>query len=344
MKQYCRAVVFTILVLMFRVAPAIAGLTGAQSTNAVVSERFTWHDARRDREVPVKIYSPASGEGPFPVIIFSHGLGGTRESYAYLGEYWASHGYVVAHLQHLGSDDGVWREAGLLDRMAAMRKAVADRRNAINRPKDVSFAIDELEKLNQAKSPYQHKLDLDRIGVAGHSFGAYTALAIAGQRFAPGTNSRATLADPRVKAVISMSAPVPANKQRLEESYASVHIPCFHMTGTKDFSPIGETQPEERRLPFDHCRNSDQFLLTFKDSDHMVFSGRGGRFSKQERAFEGLICESSTAFWDAYLRGDTRSKTWLTNEFKSELGANGTLEVKLTPTARPTTTLNVRTR
>jgi len=95
----------------------------------------------------VKIYYPKSGKGPFPVIIFSHGLGGSREGYEYLGQAWAKHGYVSVHLQHLGSDDAVWRDAGLFDKMDAMRRSAFDPANAINRPRDVSFAIDELEKL-----------------------------------------------------------------------------------------------------------------------------------------------------------------------------------------------------
>lgn len=298
------------------------------SSNEISTARFTWRDAKRNRDVPVKLYSPSTNLAPFPVIIFSHGLGGTRDTYEYLGRHWASHGYFVVHVQHLGSDDAVWRNAGLFGGMSAMRKAVADPRNAINRPQDISFVIDELERLNREKSPYQQQLDLARIGVGGHSFGAYTALAIAGQTFTPGANPNASLADPRVKAVIPMSAPVPTNKRRLDESYANVRIPCFHMTGTKDTSPIGDTTPEERRLPFDHCQNSDQFLLTFKDGDHMVFSGRDRHPSKQEQKFQELICKSSTAFWNAYLRNEGASKAWLIDNFKNELGTNGTLETK----------------
>jgi dienelactone hydrolase len=325
MKRFWPIVLFCALLQSISAPAASAGL----AANEVTSERFTWQDAKRARDVPVKIYSPATGQGPFPVVIFSHGLGGTRDTYEYLGRHWASHGYVVVHVQHTGSDDRVWREAGWFNGMTAMRKAVADPRNAINRPRDVSFAIDELERLNREPSAYQHKLDLEHLGVAGHSFGAFTALAVAGQTFAPGANPESSLADVRVKAVIPMSAPVPANKRRLDEAYANVRIPCFHMTGTKDTSPIGDTKPEERRLPFDHCKNSDQFLLTFKDGDHMVFSGRGRRSSKQEQTFQKLICESSTAFWNAYLRDHQAAKTWLTNDFRTALGANGTFEMKL---------------
>ena len=46
--------------------------------------RADWHDVARNRDVPAKIYFPTEGAGPFPVIIFSHGLGGTREGYEYL--------------------------------------------------------------------------------------------------------------------------------------------------------------------------------------------------------------------------------------------------------------------
>jgi len=111
-------------------------------TNAVITERLTWHDPKRDRDVPVRIYSPTNRTGPFPVIIFSHGLGGTRDGYQYLGEYWAARGYVSVHVQHRGSDDAVWRDAGLFQGKSAMRKAVANPNNAINRVMDVSFVID----------------------------------------------------------------------------------------------------------------------------------------------------------------------------------------------------------
>jgi dienelactone hydrolase len=303
---------------------------------AVHVVRYDWHDAKRDRQVPVKLYVPETGDGPYPVILFSHGLGGTREGYEYLGRHWASRGYVSVHLQHLGSDDAVWREAAGAERMKALRAATLQPGNVINRPLDVSFAIDQLEKLNREASPFQRKLDLNRIGVAGHSFGAFTTLAVAGQVFTPGPGRQSSLADPRVKAAIPMSAPAPADKRRLDEVYGRIKIPCLHMTGTKDYSPIGDTQPEQRRLPFDHSQGSDQYLITFQEGDHAIFSGRGRLLPRAKDArFQELICSSSTAFWDACLRGDAKAKTWLLEGFKGTLGADGKFEVKLK--APPTT-------
>src|ERR1043166_7563974 len=82
--------------------------TPLRATNEVATAKFDWLDTKRERTVPVKIYYPSTGNGPFPIIIFSHGLGGSRDGYEYLGRYWTSHGYVSVHVQHIGSDDAVW--------------------------------------------------------------------------------------------------------------------------------------------------------------------------------------------------------------------------------------------
>src|SRR5579863_6163408 len=95
-------------------ALALAGeYQPSPGTNQVGIIRYEWQDASRDREVPVKIYYPTNGAGPFPVIIFSHGLGGSREGYAYLGEDWVAHGYVSVHVQHHGSDQGIFKDGGM---------------------------------------------------------------------------------------------------------------------------------------------------------------------------------------------------------------------------------------
>ena len=208
-----------------------------------------------------------------------------------------------------------------------MQRAVAQPRNAMDRTQDVSFALDQLTQLNATNSAWRGKLDLTRVGLAGHSFGAHTTLAVAGAAYsALGIGSGG---DARIKAAIPMSAPVPSNKARLDDAYAGVKIPCLHMTGTKDDSPIGDTKAAERRLPFNHCRNSDQFLITFTGGDHMIFGGRermmgGGK----DAEFQRLICQSSLAFWDAYLRSDAAAKEWLTTKFKDALGKEGVLEMK----------------
>jgi dienelactone hydrolase len=314
---------------------------GQTPTYGVETITETWVDAARDnREVPIKAYLPKGVEGPCPVIIFSHGLGGTREGYSYLGGYWASHGYVSVHLQHLGSDDAVWRNERPRKRMEAMRQAITEVSNTLNRPLDVSFALDELTKRNsETDSPWHGRLDLEHVGMAGHSYGAFTTMAIAGQVFVGRDGRSRNLADDRVDAAIAMSPQAPRNPEQYGPSYAEIDIPLFVMTGTHDTSVIGSTTAEDRRVAFDHTPGPaeggpDVYLVTFTNGDHMIFSGRPRRgfdppAGGDDKVFQAHIRKSSLAFWDAYLRGDEASREWLHGGgFEDELGDVGVFEVK----------------
>ena len=198
MKITRRHLLFLTAALPLAALPIAWAAPFVTPTQATEIWRADWSDAKRNRSVPAKIYYP-KGDGPFPIIVFSHGLGGTREGYEYLGTYWSAHGYVSVHLQHIGSDDSVWRGGG----MQAMARA-ANGKNSLDRAADVSFAIDQLETLNKdADFPLRGKLDLQKIGMAGHSFGANTTLLVSGLKL-PLVNS---LADPRIKCSVAMSAP-----------------------------------------------------------------------------------------------------------------------------------------
>jgi predicted dienelactone hydrolase len=319
-------------------APAADTYKQAPGPQLVTMSLEDWTDAARQRPVPVKIYAPATGRGPFPVIVFSHGLGGSREGYKYLGRHWASHGYVAVHVEHLGSDTAAFKDGiqgGQRGRLFAnMKESIADPRNAVARPLDVRFVLDRLEKLNQGGSPLAHRLDLTRVGMAGHSFGAWTTLVVAGQRIGRevASGSASSYADPRVKAAIAMSAPIPRKRKDLDAAFGAIHIPVLHMTGTLDDSPLGETSAAERRIPYDHIHGADQYLVTFTGGDHMIFSGRLMERSEraaQDARFQDLILQGTTAFWDAYLKGDAAAKSWLEKGYGAVLGKDGKLEEKL---------------
>lgn len=285
--------------------------------------REDWQDVSRARVIPVKIYYPendAHGKPPWPVIIFSHGLGGTRENYGYLGEYWAAHGYVSVHLQHAGSDAAVIKDAATP--LRDLRQAAMTPQNIVNRPLDVKFAIDRLTALNADPAfPLHGHLDLEKIGVAGHSFGAFTTMAIAGQSFLGGRDT-APFRDLRVKAGLAMSTPIAGVGADRDALYTPIRIPIFHMTGTKDDSPIGETKAEQRRLPFDHTKHAPAYLVTFADGGHLIFADR-----ESDAAIHSAICKASTAFWDAWLKGDAAAREWLEGgSFASELGGLGQFE------------------
>ncbi len=297
----------------------------------VAKAHYDWVDEARHRPVPVTIYSPKGGEGPFPVIVFSHGLGGSRDGYAYLGRHWASYGYVVVHVQHLGSDEEIFKDRGEGKVRAAIRRALADPQTALDRPADVRFVLDRLAVLNRDEPAFRGRLDLERAGIAGHSFGAWTTLAVAGQITVAPSGRELSFTDPRFKAAIAMSASVPPRREQDARVYRKIEIPCFHMTGTRDDSPVNETRAAERRIPFDRIDGADQYLVTFKDGDHMVFSGRPREMQGGEKddEFQGLIQMGSIAFWDAYLKGEVEAKAWLARGFAGVLGADGVFEKKL---------------
>lgn len=298
----------------------------------VATIKLDWHDKQRDRDVPVKIYYPKNAPGPVPLIIFSHGLGGSRDGYTYLGNEWASQGYISVHVQHLGSDTAVLKGAMNGSLQEAMKPYAAT-----NRVIDIYYAIYELEKMNAQPGPLHGKVDMNNIGVAGHSYGAWTTLMVGGEvviRDADHIHHKSRHSDPRIKALIPMSSPV-REKEHLDEAFGGIVLPCFHMTGTLDDSPIADTKAADRRVPFDHMtgKMADEFLLTFKGGDHMVFSGRlSKRPSRAEHdpIFQKYIKDGSTAFWNAYLKGDQSAKAWLENGgFKTYVATEGTFEAKL---------------
>jgi predicted dienelactone hydrolase len=113
----------------------------------------------------LRIYLPTT-KSPAPVVIFSHGLGGTNRGSAFLGKHWAARGYVAVFVQHPGSDDSVWRDEPLAKRLDAMRKA-AGLDNFLLRVKDVPVVLDQLERWNQnANHMLAGRLDMKNVGMS----------------------------------------------------------------------------------------------------------------------------------------------------------------------------------
>ncbi|MCP9888148.1 alpha/beta hydrolase [Cyanobium sp. ATX 6A2] len=143
-------------------------------TLAVTKEVWNLTDSRRNRSFYVDVYSPRNPpEGKLPVIVFSHGLASRPEDFSEAMRQLASHGYVVAAPQHPGSD-AIW----LKEMLKGLHKDIFDINDFSNRPKDISFVIDELERRNAGQ--FSGKLDLTRVALVGHSFGGYTVLALGG--------------------------------------------------------------------------------------------------------------------------------------------------------------------
>ena len=143
---------------------------------SVRKEVWNLVDASRQRTFYVDVYIPEQNTAAqIPVILFSHGLASRPEDYAEGLKHLASYGYVVAAPQHPGSDT-IWLKAML----KGLHQDIFDVQDFIQRPKDISYVIDELGRRNAGS--FAGKLNLDSVGIAGHSFGGYTALAVAGAK------------------------------------------------------------------------------------------------------------------------------------------------------------------
>lgn len=262
-------------------------------------------DAARQRSIPLRAYLPAAA-GPAPLLLFSPGLGGSREGASYLALHWAARGFAVLVMQHPGSDDGVWKPLPPERRMAALR-AAASLDNFMLRTGDVPAVLNQAEAWNRSPGhPLAGRLDLSRIGMAGHSFGAITAQALGGERYA---GQGALFADPRIKAVLLLSPSGP-RRDSPEEAFGAVHLPWLLMTGTADDSPLGDMDAAARRVVFPALPPGSKYELVLEGAQHSSFTERPlpeERDPRYHRAVLGL----STAFWEAYLRGDAAARAWL---------------------------------
>jgi len=329
------------------------------------------HDGARNKNLEVSIEYPTRGAGPFPIIIFSPGYGGSSHGYEGLVSYWVSYGYVCIRPQH--ADAGALKDA--MNDLLAMRREdrapESDRRrqrqpvNAAeaakprpnpmemiwekerepqwrDRVRDVVLILDSLTDLEKEYPELAGKMDHARIGVGGHSYGAFTAMLVAGTK----TFSTPPLAlgDPRVKAMLAMSPQgVAANRGLTADSWRDLKVPSLFMTGTRDFGTNETETPEWRRAGYENAPAGDKYLAVVKNATHMTFTGVASGLGEQyrtpreapitdprtgqvlnpssmtndrapgisDRGTFGTIRSISLIFWDAHLKDKKDAKALL---------------------------------
>jgi predicted dienelactone hydrolase len=190
---------------------------------------------------------PVSAEGPFPMVVFSHGNNGIRfQSYS-LTEHLASHGIIVVAPDHSGNT--AW---DLLFPGTPFQ--------ASDRPLDVSLLITRmLERSIEADDPFFGRVDPLRIGVAGHSFGGFTTLAMA-------TGYQDIPPDPRVGAILPIS---PASNSFSDQDLAEIMVPMLVLGGTSDVTtPV---DPNSVR-PFAFASSRPRYRVDVEKAGHGSFT------------------------------------------------------------------------
>ena len=275
------------------------------------------------RAVPITVHVP-DGTGPFPVVVISHGAGGDRDTHVGQARHLASHGYAVLCIEHVGSNREYLKRHGLR-MMKTIDAMTRDSHEVLTRPRDVTFAIDKAEEWNRTHETLRGRLDLGRIGVVGHSFGAYTAMAICGMRPAldwltpriePGSGIGPDLRDDRVTCGVAFSPQGAGEPFFITESFSSLRVPLLGITGSRDEQQAGRPA-EGRKEAFALWPGGDHTFIWIGNAGHSDFtsaSGTTGRPlpSKTREDVQPIVRAATLAFLDLHLKGDAAAAARLT--------------------------------
>jgi len=243
----------------------------------------------RQRRFPADIYLPQPRQGglqgPAPLIVISHGAASDRSTFAYLARHLATHGFGVAVLEH-GDNAQRFRQfyAGIA--------RPPDPTELLQRPLDVKYLLDELQRWSQSDPAWRNRLNLQQVGVIGHSLGGYTALVLGGAQInaaqlrqnCRGSKPRhttvnlsmlvqceantlpatmASLQDKRVKAVIAIN-PL-ASSILGQRGVSQIKVPVMLVgSGADIFTPA----IPEQIIPFTWLTTPNKYLVLVKRATH----------------------------------------------------------------------------
>jgi predicted dienelactone hydrolase len=297
---------------------------------AVETNDLTIYDGTRKKDLQVRLLVPGTG-GPFPVIVFSHGAGGSGRNYFQLTDFWASHGYVVIQPTH---DDSIAlrREKG--ERIPSSPRELIDEYRFDsdgwrNRALDISFVIDSFGEFRKLIPSLKTRMDTKRIGMGGHSYGAFTTQMIGGALVdIPNGPKAQSFRDDRPRALLLLSGQGKNQNGLTEASWRKMDRPMMSMTGTYDNGAMNQVA-EWRKDPFTYSPPGDKYHVFIDNAFHMSFTGalvdnkgEGGRLAERpimsrlvertdQKAVFDYVKIASIAFWDAYLKDDANAKTYL---------------------------------
>ena len=236
------------------------------------TEAHTTVAASDSRALTTRIFAPAAGQPgrPYPLIVFAHGSGGLGTSYDRLFRTWAGAGYVVAAPAFpIARDD-----AGAGEWQIDLPKL----------PGDMSFVIDQALRLNAgAGSPLESTINPEKIGVAGHSMGGMTVLAVAGNTCCH---------DRRIKAAVVLAGrETPFGSGQF---WNRIVTPVLLVHGDADYNVVyGDGRRAYANAP------PPRYLLTLLGGDHGTpYTGDPGH------AQAGLVSDAILDFFDLHLLDD----------------------------------------
>ncbi len=202
-----------------------------------------------------------SPDGPFPLVVYSHGSGGLRYIASNYTETLASHGYLVVAPDHTGNT-AVERVSDSSDDREVI---------ALNRPQDVRAVIDAMADPDDPETAgFTASVDPERIAVTGHSFGGFTTYAVASGYE---NDIGSVEPDPRVDAIIPIAPAVggddPSDQLLSDGRLESITTPALVIVGTND-----QTTPNDPNVTraWELTESSPSYRLELVDAQHNTFT------------------------------------------------------------------------
>lgn len=218
--------------------------------------------------------TPKTGN-KFPLVVVSHGYVGSRYLMTYLTENLASKGYIVAAIDHTDS---------------TFKDANAFQSTLLNRPKDIRFVINEMEKMGAkgSKNNLEGVVDANNTAIIGYSMGGYGVLNVGGAGYSAGLAQFFTgmtggstaisvhtagnaayekMTDARIKAIVAFA---PWGMERGvwdAEGLKGLKTPTFFIAGSQD--DISGYEKGIKAI-YEGAVNADRYLLTYMNARHNV--------------------------------------------------------------------------
>lgn len=268
--------------------------------------------------LPLRVHFPTAG-GPYPVVLFSHGFGGDRSTFAPIGQHWASHGYVVIHASHadgigrrgIGDDDSGAPEAPAgRARRGGLLGGLNDPGKISGRVGDLVLVLDQLGELPKRAPGLAGRIDAKAVAAAGHSFGAYTAMLLGGVTADLGKDKAKSFRDERVQCVLAISGQGTGQQRLTATSWEPLQRPMMTITGTRDRGAGGQGV-EWKKEPFLLSPPGDKYLVVIDGANHMSF---GGALGPRGAAITDVVKRCTTHYLDAYLKAAEPSKQYLQSD------------------------------
>lgn len=271
----------------------------------------------RDLPLPLLVRHPLPTEthpSPFPLVVFSHGMGGYTDAFEHLSTHLASHGYVVIHPAHTDSIR-LRREAGespdsLRRTFTRAGTSVVDMRSRIDDCLWITTNLDAIEE----KLALPALIDREKAAMAGHSAGAMTTQALAGLRFqTPRGRRLLAMADGKAfDAYIVISGQGTIHPSINAQSWQNIDKPMLVLSGTEDVSQVSDETPESRRHPYEFARAGDKYLIHITGATHGSYQA-GAAPNANPHRIQALTTHASHAFLDLHLLNAEPARAWLTS-------------------------------